>query len=416
VALNLPPASPRYSRTNENQARRAIESAFADVYARLSQAEESLASLPGGQEPVGPTAGFTFVKTDLVVDFTDATVEGDAAVTAHDWDFGDGATSTAASPTHTYPDTGSYLVTLTVTDANDLQDTTQQSVSVVKPAPGGNPVTFVARGVQSVGQIESLYPYWNGAHLANLSPSNCQSVIQGFADAGMKVNLRLWTDAQSKDASGTFNIDNWKTSVDRYLPHRDFLNAMGRAGVIMSHLIMDDIKAGHRWGRPITNAEVEEMAQYSKQFYPDLETNVRARTTQLSGFSFNFLESCGSIYLFNRGGVPEQGRIADCTAYRDAELAAGATLGVKVNFGMNITNGGDSTSGQVGENPGSNANWRMSAQELRDYADILVPANNQSNGWFDQWEWNSGSGMANYLADPAIEASQEYIRALCDAQ
>jgi hypothetical protein len=60
----------------------------------------------------------------------------------------------------------------------------------------------------------------------------------------------------------------------------------------------------------------------------------------------------------------------------------------------------------------------MSAQELRDYADILVPGTPASTVQrvFQQWEYNDGAGMAAYLADPAIVASQQYIRSLCDAQ
>ena len=45
------------------------------------------------------------------VTFNNCTIAGDT----YEWDFGDGATSTAKNPTHTYDSTGTYKVTLTAT-------------------------------------------------------------------------------------------------------------------------------------------------------------------------------------------------------------------------------------------------------------------------------------------------------------
>jgi len=55
----------------------------------------------------------------LTVDFTD----NSTGATNWDWDFGDGNTSNAQNPTHTYQDPGTYSVTLIVTDANGCTDT-----------------------------------------------------------------------------------------------------------------------------------------------------------------------------------------------------------------------------------------------------------------------------------------------------
>lgn len=46
------------------------------------------------------------------------------------WDFGDGATSTEPTPTHTYAAPGDYLVTLILTDADGTADVVQQRVRV----------------------------------------------------------------------------------------------------------------------------------------------------------------------------------------------------------------------------------------------------------------------------------------------
>jgi PKD repeat protein len=52
----------------------------------------------------------------LVVQFTDQSMAA-GGVTAWAWDFGDGATSTVASPSHTYTLDGTYTVSLTITAA-----------------------------------------------------------------------------------------------------------------------------------------------------------------------------------------------------------------------------------------------------------------------------------------------------------
>jgi PKD repeat protein len=65
--------------------------------------------------PVAPTSNFgasvTTGPAPLTVNFTDTSA---GSVTSWAWDFGDGATSTAQNPSHTYAAVGTYTVTLNV--------------------------------------------------------------------------------------------------------------------------------------------------------------------------------------------------------------------------------------------------------------------------------------------------------------
>ena len=54
--------------------------------------------------------------TDFYAEFT-STVTGGVGPYTYFWNFGDGTTSTLANPTHTFPGTGPYNITLTVTDS-----------------------------------------------------------------------------------------------------------------------------------------------------------------------------------------------------------------------------------------------------------------------------------------------------------
>lgn len=53
--------------------------------------------------------------------------------TSYKWDFGDGTNSTAKNPVHLYNKTGSYTVSLTVSNAAGNSTTTKSSYIVVKP-------------------------------------------------------------------------------------------------------------------------------------------------------------------------------------------------------------------------------------------------------------------------------------------
>jgi len=70
-----------------------------------------------------PTASFTastsFPCLSSSVNFTNTSTP----VVSYSWMFGDGVTSTLASPSHLYADTGHYTVTLIVTDAHGCKDT-----------------------------------------------------------------------------------------------------------------------------------------------------------------------------------------------------------------------------------------------------------------------------------------------------
>jgi PKD repeat protein/plastocyanin len=63
-----------------------------------------------------PVAAFTALCRYLECTFTDGSTDGDGAVTAWSWTFGDGQTSTSQNPVHTYGANGAYTATLTVTD------------------------------------------------------------------------------------------------------------------------------------------------------------------------------------------------------------------------------------------------------------------------------------------------------------
>lgn len=80
-----------------------------------------------------PTASFTSTETNLTTAL-DATASSDVEgpIASYAWDFGDGATGTGSTTSHTYSAAGTYKVTLTVTDNGGVVGTSFKTVTVVR--------------------------------------------------------------------------------------------------------------------------------------------------------------------------------------------------------------------------------------------------------------------------------------------
>jgi len=80
---------------------------------------------------VGPKADFTYEDT-IRFSGTATDQDGDDIAAWH-WDFGDGNTSDEQSPTHRYPNGGTFDVTLTVTDEHGVTGTVTKTIEVEGP-------------------------------------------------------------------------------------------------------------------------------------------------------------------------------------------------------------------------------------------------------------------------------------------
>jgi serine protease len=94
-----------------------------------------------------PTADFTYSANLLTVTFTDQSYDPDGSIVSWDWDFGDGSSSAAQNPVHTYAASGTYAVTLTVTDNETATGNVTKNVTV---SDGTEPEIYVFNITQSV--------------------------------------------------------------------------------------------------------------------------------------------------------------------------------------------------------------------------------------------------------------------------
>ncbi|WP_419668138.1 lectin [Streptomyces sp. 2-1] len=97
---------------------------------RIEHVTDGLA--PTAQAKADVTSG----KAPLAVSFSSAgSTDPDGDALSHAWTFGDGATSTAANPSHTYTANGQYTATLKVTDTTGKSATASVQITVGNTAP-----------------------------------------------------------------------------------------------------------------------------------------------------------------------------------------------------------------------------------------------------------------------------------------
>src|SRR2546422_135578 len=80
-----------------------------------------------------PVASFTQSCSGDACSFTSTSSDPDGSISAYSWTFGDGGTSTAQNPSHTYATGGTYTAALTVTDNLGATNSTSKSITVTAP-------------------------------------------------------------------------------------------------------------------------------------------------------------------------------------------------------------------------------------------------------------------------------------------
>jgi serine protease len=112
-------------------------------------------SLTGNYDGVAgntpPTANFSFSTSGLTANFTDGSSDSDGSIASRSWNFGDGSTSTATNPSHTYASGGTYTVQLSVTDNGGATSSTSKQVTVSSGGGGGTPTISIVDAVLDEG-------------------------------------------------------------------------------------------------------------------------------------------------------------------------------------------------------------------------------------------------------------------------
>ncbi len=160
-----------------------------------------------------PVAGFTTNNnpqclSNNIFAFTNTSTISSGTI-SYAWNFGDGGTSTAQNPTHSYPAAGIYQVTLVVTSNNGCKDSTTQTITI-NPQPAGvsytinngtqclsaNSFAFTANATVGGGTVSYAWNFGDGGN------SSLQNPTHSYAAAGTyQVKLVVTTNNGCKDST-----------------------------------------------------------------------------------------------------------------------------------------------------------------------------------------------------------------------
>jgi hypothetical protein len=251
--------------------------------------------------------------------------------------------------------------------------------------------------------LNQVYTGWlNGG---SISPSNVLSNLSAARAKGGRVVLKLCKgkDSYVKNADGTFSLSKWKSLVSQY---RDInLGPYINDGTIIGHYLIDEPHRAQRWGgKAISYSTLEEMARYSKELWPGLNTMVRVTPSWLAGASFTwkYVDAGWTQYRATQG---------DAADWVKQEAAVAGREGLGLVVGLNVLDGGNGSSNIRGPTSGK---WAMSATEIRKYGSAMLSASEACA--FFNWTWDddyySRSDIKSAMADVSALA-RSHARTSC---
>jgi serine protease len=145
--------------------------------------------------PVAEAGADQTALVSNTVSFDGSGSHDDRGIVLYEWNFGDGAVATGTAVSHTYSASGTYVVTLAVTDTDGVMDTDTAMVTVFEAAL--EPFVMGAVGYKVKGIMKADLS-WSGATTTNVDVYRNASLV------ATTVNDGTYTDHINQKGSGTF--------------------------------------------------------------------------------------------------------------------------------------------------------------------------------------------------------------------
>ena len=194
-------------------------------------------AVPNAAPTAVASANVTTGVAPLAVTFSSTgSKDTDGTIASYNWNFGDGTSSTLASPSHTYTTVGTFTATLVVTDNKGASSAPASVTITAKPAPSvnisaltitktkgstGTYATATATVKDQTGALKAsatVYGTWSGLVSSTTSGKTATSGTIAFKSA-----------ATTKTGTLTFKVTNIVLSGFTYSAAKDTINTVSIA-------------------------------------------------------------------------------------------------------------------------------------------------------------------------------------------
>jgi len=236
---------------------------------------------------------------------------------------------------------------------------------------------------------------FNGAYRPRWNDRVLLADLESARRSNTRVLLNLTGSERYLSDEKGFSFAKWKARVDQ---HRNTdISSYIADGTIVAHFIMDEPDDPSNWGgKTVPLADIDAIAKYSKELWPNLPTVIRVTPGFLKGYHFQYLDGAWAQYLDRFG--PLDAYIA--TNLRDAQETGLALVG-----GLSVLNGGSKNSGIPGRKSGK---FAMSADEIRTWGGALLAQPYFCA--FIMWEYDKA-----YFSRPDIHAALAELKQKAEA-
>ncbi len=128
---------------------------------------------PQASFTVSPTSGPAPLSVNMDAS---ASTDNDGAISSYAWDYGDGSSGSGVTSSHTYPDAGSYIITLTLTDDDGATANSSDTITVEGAVTCTGPVNLALNRPVVVSGQQSSNPGSNAVDGIADSDANRWSV------------------------------------------------------------------------------------------------------------------------------------------------------------------------------------------------------------------------------------------------
>jgi hypothetical protein len=154
-------------------------------------------------------------------------------------------------------------------------------------------------------------------------------------------------------------LEKWKQKVDRFR-ELDFSSYIAD-GTLMGHFLMDEPSDPSNWnGHRVSQAEIEAMAQHSKEIWPDLPAIIRAWPAYLEGYDYEYLDAAWAQYHVRFGPID---------AFIEENVRGAKAMGLALVLGLNALAGGGQEEGIPGYH---HDKFAMNASQVRTWGNALL--------------------------------------------